>query len=433
MRMVDIIEKKKRKKALSKEEIFFFIDGVSKETIPDYQISSLIMAIYLNGMNDTELTYLTDAMAHSGDMLELDKKFKNTIDKHSSGGVGDKTSLIVCPILASLGYNIAKMSGRALGFTGGTIDKLESIPGFKVDMIESAFKKQVEKIGFAIISQTANIAPADKKIYALRDTTSTVDNIPLIASSIMSKKIAAGDESILLDVKVGSGAFMKTKKDATMLASKMVKIGSSLGKNIKAILTNMDEPLGNNIGNSLEVIEAIEILKGKGNKRLRDLCIELASNMIMLDNKTTEKDAKKMVIDSIESGKALEKFKSLIAYQHGDTNIIDNYDLLPKSKYKYEVRALKSGYITKINTEMVGKTANMLGAGREIATDKIDFGAGIIMRVGINDYIKKGNIIATLYTSKKDVNDIIDMFLSSITITSTRTKPKKIILGYVKK
>ncbi|MBR1377399.1 MAG: pyrimidine-nucleoside phosphorylase [Bacilli bacterium] len=432
MRVYDIIEKKRNKKALTKEEIEFVITGLVDGSIPDYQVSSLIMAIYLNGMNDKEVTYLTDAMAHSGDMMNLEELFGNTIDKHSTGGVGDKTSLIICPIVASLGCKVAKMSGKGLGFTGGTIDKLDSIPHFKTSISKDEFIRQVNDINISIISQTGNIAPADKKIYAIRDITATVSSIPLIASSIMSKKIAAGDKNILLDVKVGSGAFMKTKKDATELATKMVNIGKNLGKNMMAIITNMDEPLGNNIGNSLEVIEAIEILKGKGNKDLRELCIILASNMVMLSKDISYDEANKMVIDSIKSGKALDKFREFVHYQYGDPNIINNYDLLPKSKYSYEVIATKSGYITKINSEEIGKIANILGAGRNTMDDKIDYGAGIIMHKKLNDRVKKGEVIATLYSSKKDLTDAFDKYGSSIVIGKTKIKKPKLVLGYIK-
>ena len=432
MRMYDIIEKKRDGKSLTKDEISFVIDGMIKNEIPDYQISSLLMAIYLNGMNDTETTYLTDAMAHSGDMINLSEMFGDTVDKHSTGGVGDKTSLIICPIVASLDIKVAKMSGRGLGHTGGTIDKLESIPGFKVDISEKDFVKQVNDIGISIISQTGNIAPADKKIYALRDTTATVSNIPLIASSIMSKKIAAGDKHILLDVKVGSGAFMKTKKDASVLASKMVNIGKKLGKNIEAILTNMDEPLGNYVGNSLEVIEAISILKGKGNSDLRELSITLATNMVMLAKGLKESAARKLVIDSLDSGKALDKFKEFIKYQHGNPEIVDNYKLLPISKYGYEIKANKSGYITKMDTEEIGKVACLLGAGRTTMEDTIDYGAGIIIESKVGNYVKKGNIIATLYTNKNNIDDIASKYLKAITISNYKPNKKKMILGKIK-
>ena len=432
MRIYDIIEKKRDKKELSKEEIEFFIKEMTNGNIADYQTSSLIMAIYLNGMSDNELVYLTDAMAKSGDTMNLEETFGNTVDKHSTGGIGDKTSLIICPIVAALGCKVAKMSGRGLGFTGGTIDKLESIPGFNTNIDNDKFIEQVNNIGISIIGQTGNMAPADKKIYAIRDTTATVSSIPLIASSIMSKKIAAGDKNILLDVKVGSGAFMKTKKDATLLANKMVKIGKDLNKNIVAIMTNMDEPLGNNIGNSIEVIEAIEILKNRGNKKLREICITLATNMVVLSKGITKSQAKKEVIDVLESGKALNKFKEFVEYQGGNINIINDYNLLPKSKYMIEVKALESGYITKIESENIGTIANILGAGRNTKEDNIDYGAGIIMHAKLNDFVKEGDVIATLLTSKDNVLDTKKMYLDAITIKKEKIEEPKLILGYIK-
>ena len=432
MNIIDIINKKRLKQVLSDEEIKYVIDGYLDGTIKDYQMSSLLMAILLNDMTNEEIYALTKYMAETGDKLDLSLLGTNVVDKHSTGGVGDKTTLIIGPIVASCGVKVAKMSGRGLGHTGGTIDKLESIPGFKVDISEKDFVKQVNDIGISIISQTGNIAPADKKIYALRDTTATVSNIPLIASSIMSKKIAAGDKHILLDVKVGSGAFIKTKKDASVLASKMVDIGKKLGKNIEAILTNMDEPLGNYVGNSLEVIEAISVLKGKGNSDLRELSITLATNMVMLAKGLKESAARKLVIDTLDSGKALDKFKEFIKYQHGNPEIVDNYKLLPISKYGYEIKANKSGYITKMDTEEIGKVACLLGAGRATMEDTIDYGAGIIIESKVGNYVKKGNIIATLYTNKNNIDDIASKYLKAITISNYKPNKKKMILGKIK-
>src|SRR5574344_1102727 len=405
MRIYDIIEKKRDNKELTKEEIDFFIKGYVDGSIPDYQASALLMAIFLNGMNDKELTYLTNAMAYSGDMVDLSKINGFTVDKHSTGGVGDKTSLVICPIVASLGCKIAKMSGRGLGHTGGTIDKLESIPGFKVELPENEFFNQVNNINISIISQSGNITPADKKLYALRDTTATVDSIPLIASSIMSKKIAAGDKCILLDVKTGSGAFMKTIKDSTTLATKMVNIGKALNRNIMAIITDMDEPLGKNIGNSIEVIEAIETLKGNGPKDFTDLCIELATNMLVLATSTSYKECKKQVSEVIKNGKAY--------------NII-------------EVKSTKSGYITKMNTENIGKVSSMLGAGRIKKEDNIDYSAGIVVKAKINDYVKKNDVIALLYTNKNNINDATKLYQESITIGQLKTKPRKLIYKTIK-
>lgn len=432
MRIYDIIEKKRDNKELTKEEIDFFIKGYVDGSIPDYQASALLMAIFLNGMNDKELTYLTNAMAYSGDMVDLSKINGFTVDKHSTGGVGDKTSLVICPIVASLGCKIAKMSGRGLGHTGGTIDKLESIPGFKVELPENEFFNQVNNINISIISQSGNITPADKKLYALRDTTATVDSIPLIASSIMSKKIAAGDKCILLDVKTGSGAFMKTIKDSTTLATKMVNIGKALNRNIMAIITDMDEPLGNNIGNSLEVIEAIETLKGNGPKDFTDLCIELATNMLVLATSTSYKECKKQVSEVIKNGKALNKLRELITYQHGNSDVIDNYDLFAKAHNIIEVKSTKSGYITKMNTENIGKVSSMLGAGRIKKEDNIDYSAGIVVKAKINDYVKKNDVIALLYTNKNNINDATKLYQESITIGQLKTKPRKLIYKTIK-
>ena len=432
MRIYDIIEKKRDNKELTKEEIDFFIKGYVDGSIPDYQASALLMAIFLNSMNDKELTYLTNAMAYSGDMVDLSKINGFTVDKHSTGGVGDKTSLVICPIVASLGCKIAKMSGRGLGHTGGTIDKLESIPGFKVELPENEFFNQVNNINISIISQSGNITPADKKLYALRDTTATVDSIPLIASSIMSKKIAAGDKCILLDVKTGSGAFMKTIKDSTTLATKMVNIGKALNRNIMAIITDMDEPLGNNIGNSLEVIEAIETLKGNGPKDFTDLCIELATNMLVLATSSSYKECKKQVIEVIKNGIALNKLRELITYQHGNSDVIDNYDLFAKAHNIIEVKSTKSGYITKMNTENIGKVSSMLGAGRIKKEDNIDYSAGIVVKAKINDYVKKNDVIALLYTNKNNVNDATKLYQESITIGQLKTKPRKLIYKTIK-
>ncbi len=405
MRMYDIISKKKNKLKLNKEEIEFFINGIVNNEIPDYQTSSLLMAIYLNGLDEQETTFLTNSMANSGDIINLDKIQGIKLDKHSTGGVGDKTTLVVCPILASLGEKIAKMSGKGLGFTGGTIDKLNSIPGYNTILDRNAFIEQVNEINIALISQSGNIAPADKILYALRDSTSTVESIPLIASSIMSKKIASGADNILLDVKVGNGAFMKNIEDAKHLANTMIKLGTNLNKKVSAIITDMSTPIGNNIGNSLEVIEAIETLKGKGPKDFTKLCLEISTLMLMDSKKLSYEEANEKINYSITSGIALEKFKQLIEYQSGNKDIINNYDLLPKSKFKKEILSTKEGFITKINTEKIGLLSVALGAGRNKKDEEIDYGAGIIMHKKINDYIKKGDCIATYFTSKDIIID----------------------------
>lgn len=433
MRIYDIIEKKRNNKKLTKEEISYFVNGYVNKEIPDYQISALLMAIYFNGMDDTELANLTNEMANSGDLVDLTRINGITVDKHSTGGVGDKTTLVICPIIASLGCSVAKMSGRGLGHTGGTIDKLESIPGFKVELDQDSFFKQVNDINIAIISQTGNITPADKKLYALRDTTATVESIPLIASSIMSKKIAAGAKCILLDVKTGSGAFMKTVADSKKLASKMVNIGNKLGRNTMAIITNMDVPLGNNIGNSLEVIEAIDTLKGKGPKDFRELCIELATNMLVLATNDSYSTCKKKVINSLDSGKALDKFRELIKYQGGNIDVINDYSLFGKTDYSIEIRAKEAGYIKSMDTSLIGKVSGLLGAGRATKEDIICYQAGIIVNKKTGDKVNKNDLLATIFTNKKEVIDeATTLYLDSIKMSKVKVKAKKLILGKIK-
>ena len=421
MRMYDIIEKKKNKLSLTKEEIEFFVNGYVSNEIPDYQISSLLMAIVLNGMDDLEVTNLTLAMANSGDKLKLDF---NAVDKHSTGGVGDKTTLIITPIVACLDCKVAKMSGKGLGYTGGTIDKLESIPNFKVQLSDEEFTKQINDINVSIISQTKNIAPADKKIYALRDVTATVESIPLIASSIMSKKIASGAKNLVLDIKVGSGAFMKDVTSATKLGQTMVNIGKNASINTVAILTNMNEPLGNSIGNNLEALEAIEVLKGNGPKDLTDISIELASYMVSITKKITYEEAKTKAIEVLNNGQALNKFYELIKYQGGDISKLNH-----KSKYEYKIYANECGYITKMDTAKIGKISSMLGAGRIKKDDLIDYNAGIILNKKINDYVNKNDLLATLYTDKEI--DLSKEYLSSIELSVNQIE-NKLILGVIK-
>ena len=421
MTMYDIIEKKKNKQSLTKEEIDFFINGYVNNKIPDYQVSSLLMAIVLNGMNEEEVTNLTIAMVNSGDKINYNF---NTVDKHSTGGVGDKTTLIIAPIVASLNCKVAKMSGKGLGFTGGTIDKLESIPDFKVQLTDEQFISQINNINLALISQTKNIAPADKKIYALRDVTATVDSIPLIASSIMSKKIASGASNLVLDVKVGSGAFMKNLESAKKLASTMVNIGKNSNINTLAILSNMNQPLGNNIGNILEVKEAIEVLNGNGPKDLKELSIELASYMVSLYKKITYEEAFKQVTEVLENKQALAKFYEFIKYQSGN---IEKIKFTPK--YEYKVYSKQEGYITKMNTEEIGKIASLLGAGRMTKDDVIDYEAGIVLNKKINDYVKVNDLLATLYTNK-EIN-LIDNYLETIEITDEKIE-NNLILGVIK-
>ena len=421
MTMYDIIEKKKNKLTLTKEEINFFVNGYVNNEIPDYQVSSLLMAIVLNGMSDEETTDLTIAMANSGEKIKFNF---NTVDKHSTGGVGDKTTLIIAPIVASLGCNVAKMSGRGLGFTGGTIDKLESIPGFKVQLTDEEFIKQIKNINVALISQTKNIAPADKKIYALRDVTATVDSIPLIASSIMSKKIASGSSNLVLDVKVGTGAFMKNIKDAQNLAHTMVNIGKNANIKTIAILSNMNQPLGNNIGNILEVKEAIEVLKGNGPIDLKELSIELATYMVSLYQNTDYDLAKTKVIEVLENKQALNKFYQFVANQGGNIEKISF-----KPRYEYQVYSKKQGYITKMNTEEIGKIASILGASRMTKDDVIDYEAGIILNKKINDYVKTNDLLATLYTNK-EIN-LTNDYLECLEI-SDQPIENNLILGVIK-
>ena len=421
MRMYDIIEKKKNKLNLTKEEIEFFVNGYVNNLIPDYQVSSLLMAIVLNGMNDSEVTNLTLAMANSGDKLNLNF---NAVDKHSTGGVGDKTTLIITPIVACLDCKVAKMSGKGLGYTGGTIDKLESIPGFKVQLADDKFIKQINDINLSIISQTKNIAPADKKIYALRDVTATVESIPLIASSIMSKKIASGAKNLVLDIKVGSGAFMKNINDATKLGQTMVNIGKNSSINTVALLSNMNEPLGNNIGNNLEVLEAIEVLKNNGPKDLTDICIELATYMVSITKNITYEEAKTKVTEVLNSGEALDKFYQLVKYQGGDIS-----KLVHNSKYEYKVYSKNSGYITKMDTAKIGKISCMLGAGRTKKEDIIDYNAGIVLNKKVNDYVNDNDLLCTLYTDKEI--DLSNKYLDSIEI-SDNTVDNNLILGVIK-
>ncbi|MBQ5902573.1 MAG: thymidine phosphorylase, partial [Clostridia bacterium] len=376
MRMYDIILKKRNGEELTDGEIAFFIDGYTRGEIPDYQASALMMAIFYKGMTDRETVCLTDRMAHSGDTVDLSRFGEMSVDKHSTGGVGDKTSLIVAPIVASLGGKVTKMSGRGLGHTGGTVDKLESISGYNTSLTPDAFLSQVERVGMAIIGQTGNLTPADKKLYALRDVTATVDSIPLITSSIMSKKIAAGSHNIVLDVKVGSGAFMKTPRDAEILAEKMVEIGKACGRNIAAVITDMDSPLGNNVGNALEVAETVSVLKNEKKGDLREVSVALATEMVSLVFGLKHDEAEKKVVTAIEDGSAFEKMKEWIAAQGGDVAQIEDTSLLPRAKFSFDVLSDTDGYITEMNAEEIGKASVMLGVGRASKEDKIDYAAG---------------------------------------------------------
>ena len=401
MRTYDIIAKKRDGYKLTEGEIQFFVDGVTSGEIPDYEISALLMAMFIRGMDDEETSVLTDAMANSGDSVDLSGFGDLSVDKHSTGGVGDKTSLIVSPIVAALGCKVAKMSGRGLGHTGGTVDKLESIPGYRTSVSPEEFIGITEKVGLSLVGQSGNMAPADKKLYALRDVTGTVDQLSLIASSIMSKKLAAGAKNIVLDVKVGSGAFMKTVEDAEMLARSMVNIGKRCGRNVTAVLTDMNTPLGCAVGNSLEVIEAVGVLKGEVHGELRDVCIILASEMVSLVYGISADEAEKRVIDVLDSGVAFEKMREWIAASGGDVSYIDNTELFPKSEYVKSVIAPADGYITAMDAEKIGNASVILGAGREKKTDEIDHSAGITIRARTGNFVNKGDVLCTLYTNKK--------------------------------
>jgi len=422
MNIVDIINKKRLKEELTDEEIKYVVTGYLSEEIKDYQMSSLLMAILLNDMTNNEIYSLTKYMAESGDKLDLTALGGNVVDKHSTGGVGDKTTLIITPIVASCGVKVAKMSGKGLGHTGGTIDKLESIPGFVVNLKEEDFLNQVNTINAAITSQTENIAIADKKIYALRDVTGTVESIPLIASSIMSKKIALGTKKLVLDVKVGSGALIKTVDDAKRLSNIMIDIGKHNGIEVVCILTNMDIPLGNNIGNSLEVEEAIDILKNNKKGALTDLCIELSSRMVSLGLNISYESAKNKVIENIENGNAYNKFLEIIKHQNG------NIDMLPKAKHKYDIKCMTEGYLIDMDAYKLGILSMSLGAGRKNKEDTIDYSAGVVIHKNINDYVNKEDIIMTLYTNKEVTN--IDG--SIFKISDKQPTNNKIIIDVVK-
>ena len=401
MTAYDIISRKKMGCELSSEEISFFVRRYTEGDIPDYQASALLMAICLRGMSDRECADLTYAIESSGDVVDLSPFGDLTVDKHSTGGVGDKTTLITAPLAASVGCVVAKMSGRGLGHTGGTIDKLESIPGYKTSLSPDEFAEQIAKIGIAVIGQTGNLAPADKKLYALRDVTATVDSLPLITSSIMGKKLAAGSKSIVLDVKCGSGSFMKTPKDARSLAEAMVRIGHLRGRRVRAIITDMDKPLGNSVGNALEVREAIDVLRGAGPRDLREISITLAAEMLSLSAKMPRDEAVAACKEALRSGLAFEKFRRWITAQGGDPSIFSP-DWECAAPLRRELLARRDGYITRINTEQVGLSSVALGAGRARKDDEIDYGAGIIFEKTRGDFVRSGDIIAYMFSSNAD-------------------------------
>ena len=420
MRMYDIILKKRANLPLTDEEIRFVIDGYVNGEIPDYQVSALLMTIVFNGMNARELGTLTLAMAQSGNMVDLSNIDGITVDKHSTGGVGDKTTLIIAPLVAACGGKVAKMSGRGLGHTGGTIDKMESIPNLKVSLEKDAFINQVNKIGLAVIGQSEGLAPADKKLYALRDVTGTVDSIPLIASSVMSKKLASGAQAILLDVKVGSGAFMKNIEDARELAKAMVDIGKENGRSVKAILTDMDRPLGHAIGNALEIREVIDTLKGHGPEDLTHECIIMAAHMLVLSHICDYETALSRVQEALDSGAALERLRMMIDAQGGDSRVIDDESILTIGQFTYDVIAPQDGYIIHMNTEQCGIASVMLGAGRTVKDGPIDYSAGILMHKKTGDSVTVGECIATLYASDESLlSNAAKTYLEAITFGET--------------
>lgn len=434
MRIYDIIAKKRDSQELSEKEIEYFVNGYVNGEIEDYQISALLMAIYFNSMTKNEVSILTKYMAASGDTIDLSSISGIKVDKHSTGGVGDKTTLIVLPIVAACGVNVAKMSGRGLGYTGGTIDKLESIPGFRTSLSKSEFINAVKNVGISIVSQTGNLVPADKKLYALRDVTATVESIPLIASSIMSKKIAAGADRILLDVKTGSGAFIKDFEKCKELAETMVNIGESVGKETTALITNMDRPLGNMVGNFIEVIETVDVLKGGGPEDLRQICLCLASNMLYLSGKGDLSVCEEMVQESLGSGRAFKKFEEMVISQGGNVSWIYSPEDLLKNIKPYNVVSEKSGYIVNMDTEKCGIASMKLGAGREKKDDIIDNLAGIKFHKKTGDYVNKGENIATLYSSNRlKYMDSERSLLEALNIGDTKPEKQKLIKARITK
>ncbi|VWL85345.1 thymidine phosphorylase [Oceanivirga miroungae] len=430
MRIVDLIQKKRDNIELTKEEIDYFLDEVQNNNMPDYQLSSFLMATYFNGMTDNEMIEFTKKMRDSGDIIKFEKLNKYLVDKHSTGGVGDKVTVVLAPIIAALGMGTTKLSGRGLGHTGGTIDKFESIKGFKFSGTKEEIQKIANACGIGLMGSSDKIVPLDKKIYALRDVTATVASIPLIASSIMSKKLAVQSDVIILDVKVGDGAFMKDINSASLLAQAMIKIGKGVDRKTYAILTNMDEPLGKSIGNAVEIIEGIEALKGNYEDDLFEVVSEIASLAILSKGDIKDKnEAKKMVKEVIDNKKALEKLKEFISNSGGDKDIVDNYELLPKAKNEYKVISKKAGYVEKIKAEEIGHAAMIIGAGRRTKEDELDYAAGIILSKKVSDYVKEGEVLATiLYNNSESLEDSINNILDAYVISDKKVeKPKSIL------
>ncbi|MBD3948493.1 pyrimidine-nucleoside phosphorylase [Tuanshanicoccus lijuaniae] len=431
MRMVDIIAKKQAGRKLNKAEIEFVIEGFTADKIPDYQMSALAMAIYFQGMTEEEASYLTMAMAESGDQIDLSAIEGVKVDKHSTGGVGDTTTLVLAPLVASCGVPVAKMSGRGLGHTGGTVDKFEAIEGFRYELPIDEFIDLVNRHKVAVVGQSGNLTPADKKLYALRDVTSTVQSIPLIASSIMSKKIAAGADAIVLDVKVGEGAFMKTVEEAEKLAHAMVKIGNQVGRKTLAVISNMNEPLGYAIGNALEVKEAILTLQGKGPEDLTQLCFVLGSQMLMAAGKVnTIEEGKAMLQQQIDNGEALETFRQFVSHQGGNAAIVDDVDLLPQAAYQIELPALEDGVVSHWVANKVGEAAMVLGAGRETKEDTIDPAVGLVLHKKIGDAVKKGDALLTIYSNREDVEDVKQRLYDALTIAQA-ANPEPLIYNVI--
>ncbi|MDQ8223516.1 pyrimidine-nucleoside phosphorylase [Enterococcus faecium] len=424
MRMVDLIEKKRDGNELSKEEIEYIVTNYTNGKIPDYQVSALLMAIFYQDMTNEEITNLTLAIANSGDVIDLSSLEGIKVDKHSTGGVGDTTTLILAPLVASVGVTVAKMSGRGLGYTGGTLDKLEAIPGFQIELSDEAFVRIVNESKVAVIGQSGNLAPADKKLYALRDVTATVDSLPLIASSIMSKKIAAGADAIVLDVTTGDGAFMKNIEDARRLAKTMTSIGKLANRETVAVISDMSEPLGEAIGNSLEVVEAIETIQGNGPEDLVEMCYALGSQMVVLAGKAkTIDEARTLLQEALESGKALAKFKEMIQNQGGDPTIVEQPERILTARYTMELPAKQSGVVSKIVANELGIAAMMLGAGRKTKEDDIDHAVGLKLHKKIGDTVTKGESLLTIYSNDKEISSVIELLYKNIEIGESAMKP----------
>lgn len=424
MRMVDVIDQKRNGGVLSDEQLQFFVDGVVDGSLPDYQISALLMAIYFQGMTDREQTQLTMKMMHSGERLDLSKIPGIKVDKHSTGGVGDKTSLPLAAMVAALGIPVPMISGRGLGHTGGTLDKLEAIPGFQVELSEQDFIKQVAEEKLAIVGVTRDVAPADKKIYALRDVTDTVDSIPLIASSIMSKKLASGTDALVIDVKTGAGAFMKTEDSAVKLAKALVAIGKQAGLKCEAVISDMNQPLGSKIGNTLEIEETLDLLKGKGPKDLLELVLELGSRMVVMGQQAASlAEARAKLEQTIADGSALARFKAMIKAQHGDPNVVDDYSLMPHAKYQIEYPAQKGGVIAKLTADEIGMASMLMGGGRQKADDQLDYAVGIELHKKIGDSVQKGESIMTIWSNCEDIDDVKELLDQAVAIKESAQQP----------